>query len=173
LSDNAADTVVIPGLGGTVSSRGAQGRLEPGHPAEVKPGKRPRLTPSPAMAIRNGELYMGFGTPGGDVQLQAMLQVFVNVNTFGMSVQEAIEQPRFGTFTFPNSFSPFSIGNFNMEGRFPQATMDALAALGHPVEQWADLVAAAGAVCAVMKDPATGWLHAGADPRREAYAIAW
>ena len=129
--------------------------------------------PSPAMAIRDGELYMGFGTPGGDVQMQAMLQVFLNVNTFGMSVQEAIEQPRFGTFTFPNSFSPFSIGNFNMEGRFPQTTMDALAALGHPVERWSDLSAAAGAVCAVMKDSATGWLHAGADPRREAYAIAW
>jgi gamma-glutamyltranspeptidase/glutathione hydrolase len=173
LSDNASDTPVIPGLGGTVSSRGAQGRLEPGHPAEVKPGKRPRLTPSPAMAIRDGELYMGFGTPGGDVQLQAMLQVFVNVNTFGMTVQEAIEQPRFGTFTFPNSFSPFSIGNFNMEGRFPQRTMDALAAVGHPVERWSDLAPAAGAVCAVMKDPATGWLHAGADPRREAYAMAW
>jgi gamma-glutamyltranspeptidase/glutathione hydrolase len=60
-----------------------------------------------------------------------------------------------------------------MEGRFPQSTVDKLASLGHPVERWADLVAAAGAVCAVMKDPATGWLHAGADPRREAYAIAW
>jgi gamma-glutamyltranspeptidase/glutathione hydrolase len=173
LSDNARDTVVIPGLGGTVSSRGAQNRLDPGHPAEVKPGKRPRLTPSPAMALRDGELYMGFGTPGGDVQMQAMLQVFLNVNTFGMAVQEAIEQPRFGTFTFPSSFSPFSIGNFNMENRFPQTTIDAVAALGHPVERWSDLAPAAGAVCAVMKDPQTGWLHAGADPRREAYAVAW
>jgi gamma-glutamyltranspeptidase/glutathione hydrolase len=173
LSDNARDTVVIPGLGGTVSSRGAQSRFEPGHPAEVKPGKRPRLTPSPALALRDGELFMGFGTPGGDVQMQAMLQVFLNVTEFGMTVQQAIEQPRFGTFMFPNSFSPFSIGNFNIEGRFPQATLDALAALGHPVERWGDVVPAAGAVCAIMRDPSTGWLHAGADPRREAYAIAW
>jgi len=173
LSDNARDTVVIPGLGGTVSSRGAQSRFEPGHPAEVKPGKRPRLTPSPAMALRDGELYMGFGTPGGDVQMQSMLQVFMNVSEFGMAVQEAIEHPRFGTFTFPNSFSPFAVGNFSMEGRFAQQTMDALAALGHPVDKWADLAPAAGAVCAVLKDPQTGWLHAGADPRREAYAIAW
>jgi gamma-glutamyltranspeptidase/glutathione hydrolase len=173
LSDNARDTVVIPGLGGTVSSRGAQSRLDPGHPAEVKPGKRPRLTPSPALALRDGEFYMGFGTPGGDVQMQAMLQVFLNVTEFGMAVQQAIEQPRFGTFTFPNSFSPFAIGNFNVENRLPEATTDALAALGHTVERWADLAPAAGAVCAVMRDAHTGWLHAGADPRREAYAIAW
>jgi gamma-glutamyltranspeptidase/glutathione hydrolase len=173
LSDNARDTVVIPGFGGTISSRGAQSRLEPGHPAEVKPGKRPRLTPSPAIALREGELYMGFGTPGGDVQTQAMLQVFLNVTEFGMTMQQAIEAPRFGTFTFPNSFSPFAVGNFNLEGRFPQATADALAALGHPVEMWPDVSPAAGAVCAVMRDPATGWLHAGADPRREAYALAW
>jgi gamma-glutamyltranspeptidase/glutathione hydrolase len=173
LSDNARDTVVIPGLGGTVSSRGAQSRLDAGHPAEVKPGKRPRLTPSPAMALRDGELFMGFGTPGGDVQMQAMLQVFLNVTEFGMTVQQAIEQPRFGTFTFPNSFSPFAVGNVNMESRFPQATVQALEQLGHPVELWSELAPAAGAVCAVMRDPATGWLHAGADPRREAYAIAW
>jgi gamma-glutamyltranspeptidase/glutathione hydrolase len=173
LSDNARDTVVVPGLGGTVSSRGAQSRLESGHPSEVKPGKRPRLTPSPALAVRGGDLYMGFGTPGGDVQMQAMLQVFLNITEFGMSVQQAIEQPRFGTFTFPNSFSPFAVGNFNLESRFPQATVEKLAALGHPAELWSDLAPAAGAVCAIMRDPATGWLHAGADPRREAYAIVW
>ncbi len=173
LSDNARDTVVIPGLGGTVSSRGAQSRLEPGHPCEVKPGKRPRLTPSPALALRDGDFYMGFGTPGGDVQMQAMLQVFLNVTEFGMTVQQAIEEPRFGTFIFPNSFSPFAVGNFNLESRFPQSTIDALAAFGHPVETWAALAPAAGAVCAVMRDAQTGWLHAGADPRREAYAIAW
>lgn len=173
LSDNARDTVVIPSLGGTVSSRGAQSRLDPGHPSEVKAGKRPRLTPSPALALRDGDLYMGFGTPGGDVQMQAMLQVFLNVTEFGMQVQQAIEQPRFGTFSFPNSFAPFSVGPFNMESRFPAATVEAMTSLGHPVELWADLAPAAGAVCAVMRDPATGWLHAGADPRREAYAIAW
>jgi gamma-glutamyltranspeptidase / glutathione hydrolase len=173
LSDTARDTPVIPALGGNISSRGSQSRLEPGHPSEVKPGKRPRLTPSPALALRDGELYMGFGTPGGDVQMQAMLQVFLNVSEFGMAVQEAIEQPRFGTFGFPNSFSPFPVGNFNIESRFPQATLDALAALGHPVDPWPALAPGAGAVCVVLRDADTGWLHAGADPRREAYAIAW
>jgi gamma-glutamyltranspeptidase/glutathione hydrolase len=139
----------------------------------VKPKKRPRLTPAPALALREGELYMGFGTPGGDVQMQSMLQVFLNITEFGMTVQEAIEAPRFGTFMFPNSFSPFAVGNFNMESRFPRATVAALEKLGYPVELWSDVSAAAGAVCTVMRDPVTGWLHAGADPRREAYAIAW
>ncbi|MEK6594096.1 MAG: gamma-glutamyltransferase [Pseudomonadota bacterium] len=173
LSDNARDTPVIPELGGTVSSRGAQGRLEAGHPSEVRPGKRPRLTPSPAIALRDGEFFMGFGTPGGDVQTQAMLQVYLNITEFGMTVQEAIEQPRFGTFIFPNSFSPHAIGKFNVEGRFPQETVRALKSLGHPVELWSHLAPAAGAVCAIKRDSETGWLHAGADPRREAYAIAW
>jgi gamma-glutamyltranspeptidase / glutathione hydrolase len=173
LSDNARDTPVIPELGGTVSSRGAQGRLEAGHPSEVRPGKRPRLTPAPALALCEGEFVMGFGTPGGDVQAQAMLQVYLNVTEFDMAVQQAIEQPRFGTFIFPNSFSPHAIGKLNVEGRFPQETVSALKNLGHPVEIWSNLAPAAGAVCAVKRDPETGWLHAGADPRREAYAIAW
>lgn len=173
LSDSSADTPVIPGYGGNVSSRGRQSRLEPGHPSEVKPGKRPRLTPAPAIALRDGELSMAFGTPGGDVQLQAMLQVFLDVTAFGMQLQEAIEQPRFGTFLFPSSFSPFKVGDFNMESRFPDATVRALKALGHPVELWDALAPAAGAVCAITRDMNTGWLHAGADPRREAYAIVW
>lgn len=173
LSDNARDTPVIPSLGGTVSSRGAQGRLEAGHPAEVRPGKRPRLTPTPALALLDGEFAMGFGTPGGDVQTQAMLQVYLNITEFGMTVQQAIEQPRFGTFIFPNSFSPHAIGKFNVESRLPDSTVTALKNLGHAVQLWSDLTPAAGAVCAIRRDPETGWLHAGADPRREAYAIAW
>lgn len=173
LSDNARDTPVIPSLGGTVSSRGAQGRLEPDHPSTVRPGKRPRLTPSPALALQDGEFAMGFGTPGGDVQTQAMLQVYLNINEFDMTVQQAIEQPRFGTFIFPNSFSPYAIGKFNVESRLPDGTVAALKKLGHEVQLWSGLAPAAGAVCAVRRDPRTGWLHAGADPRREAYAIAW
>jgi gamma-glutamyltranspeptidase/glutathione hydrolase len=173
LSDNARDTPVIPELGGNVSSRGAQGRLEPGHPAEVRPGKRPRLTPTPALALRDGEFVIGFGTPGGDVQTQAMLQVFLNITEFGMAVQQAIEAPRFGAFLAPSSFSPHAIGKFNLESRFDPVTFEALRRLGQPVQSWSGLTPAAGAVCAILRDPATGWLHAGADPRREAYALAW
>jgi gamma-glutamyltranspeptidase/glutathione hydrolase len=85
---------VIPGLGMTIYGRSTQSRLEPGHPAEVKPGKRPRLTPNPSMAFKDGKLFMTFGTPGGDQQSQAMLQVFLNVVDHGMTVQQAVEAPR-------------------------------------------------------------------------------
>ena len=175
LSDNTYDVPMVPGLGLAVSSRGSQNRLEADHPSVVAPGKRPRLTPSPGLAFRDGEFFMAFGTPGGDIQCQAMLQVFLNVTQFGMPLQQAIEAPRFGTFSFPNSFAPnaYLPGRLCIENRVAPDTIAALGRLGHDVETWAHAVSSAGAVCAVARDAATGLLHAGADPRREAYAAAW
>lgn len=175
LSDNSYDSPVIPGTGMTISSRGCQSRLEPGHPSEVKPGKRPRLTPSPALALRDGVPFMGFGTPGGDVQTQAMMQAFFNVVEFNMSLQQAVEAPRFSSSNFLNSFAPHQYlpGRLNIESTMPVGVIEAMRARGHDVEVWPAFPAAGGAVCAVMQDPQTGWLHAGADPRREAYAMAW
>ena len=97
---------MIPGLGFCPSSRGSQSWAVPGHPSCVAPGKRPRLTPNPAMALTRGRWVMPFGGPGGDLQPQAMLQVFLNHTVFGMSVQEAVEAPRFVTHSFPGSFEP-------------------------------------------------------------------
>ena len=97
---------MIPGTGLCVSSRGAQSWADPQHASSVAPGKRPRLTPNPALAIKDGAFVMPFGTPGGDVQIQAMLQTFVNIVTYGMNPQAAVEAPRFATMSFPNSFEP-------------------------------------------------------------------
>src|SRR5207244_5977517 len=93
-SDPNVDSPVVPGVGCVVSPRGSQGWLDREHPSVVAPGKRPRLTPAPAMAFTGGRLFMPFGTPGGDVQQQAMLQVFLNVTVYGMELQRAIEAPR-------------------------------------------------------------------------------
>src|SRR5207237_7237686 len=93
-SDPNVDSPVVAGVGCVVSPRGSQGWLDDEHPSVVAPGKRPRLTPAPAMAFREGRLFMPFGTPGGDVQQQAMLQVFLNVTVFGMELQRAVEAPR-------------------------------------------------------------------------------
>jgi gamma-glutamyltranspeptidase/glutathione hydrolase len=174
LSDNANDTPIIPGTGLAISSRGNQSRLVKGHPNEVKPGKRPRLTPSPAMAVRDGKLYMAFGTPGGDMQKQAMLQVLLNVFEFGMPVQSAIEKPRFGTFSFPNSFAPHQYvpGRLCLEKPLADAHGAALRAMGHNVEVWPERAPTAAGVCAIRKDE-HGFLQAGADPRREGGAAAW
>ncbi|HVQ77455.1 MAG TPA: gamma-glutamyltransferase [Candidatus Binatia bacterium] len=173
-SDPCVDSPVVPGVGCVVSPRGSQGWLTPGHPSEVGPGKRPRLTPAPAMALHGGRLFMAFGTPGGDVQQQAMLQVFMNVVEFGMRPQPAVEAPRFATRSFPDSFWPHGSapGRLDMEQRIPAGTRTALAALGHTVNDWPDWDWRAGAVCAVVAGP-DGMLMAGADPRRGAHAIGW
>ena len=172
-SDTSADTEVIPGTGLAPSSRGSQSRGVPGHPACVAPGKRPRLTPNPAIALKDGEPFMAFGTPGGDVQIQAMVQVFLNVVGFGMDAQAAVEAPRFASYSFPSSFAPndYHPGLLMVEDRIDAATRDGLAAKGHRVETWPDLSWKAGAVCLVMRDAETGVLWGGADPRRAGYAL--
>jgi gamma-glutamyltranspeptidase/glutathione hydrolase len=173
-SDPSTDSPVVPGVGCVVSPRGSQGWLIPGHPSEVAPGKRPRLTPAPAMALKDGRLLMPFGTPGGDVQQQAMLQVFLNIVVFDMSPQEAVEAPRLATRSFPDSFWPHADfpGRLDAERRIPGDTRAALADLGHRVAEWPDWDWRAGAVCAIVARP-DGVLLAGADPRRGAHAIGW
>ena len=143
-------------------------------PAAWRPGKRPRLTPNPAMVVTEKGGVMPFGTPGGDVQIQAMLQVMVNILHFGMEVQEAIEAPRVASYSFPSSFAPFDYfpGRLAVEDGISQATRDALAAKGHEVKDWPHRTWLAGTVEVVLSNPETGLLAAGADPRRPAYAIA-
>jgi gamma-glutamyltranspeptidase/glutathione hydrolase len=172
-SDPNVDSPVVPGVGCVVSPRGSQGWLDPEHPSVVAPGKRPRLTPAPAMAFREGKVFMPFGTPGGDVQQQAMLQVFLNLTVFGMDLQRAVEAPRVASRSFPDSFWPHAHapGKLEAERRLAGETRDALAALGHDVVEWSEWEWRAGSVCAVRVGPdGTRW--AGADPRRGSHAIA-
>jgi gamma-glutamyltranspeptidase/glutathione hydrolase len=171
-SDPHVDSPVIPGVGCVVSPRGSQGWLDPSHPGVVAPGKRPRLTPAPAMALEGGRLSMCFGTPGGDVQQQAMLQVFLNHVVFGLPVQAAVEAPRLASRSFPDSFWPHTHapGKVEVESRIDRGTRDALAAMGHGVSEWPAWEWRAGAVCAVRAG-ADGTRWAGADPRRGALAI--
>jgi gamma-glutamyltranspeptidase/glutathione hydrolase len=172
-SDPNVDSPVVPGVGCVVSPRGSQGWLDPAHPSVVAPGKRPRLTPAPAMVLAGGRLVMPFGTPGGDVQQQAMLQVFLNVAVFGMPLQEAVEAPRVASRSFPDSFWPHRMapGKLEAEGRISRETLEALADLGHQVTGWPEWEWRAGAVCGVQVGrEGTRW--AGADPRRGSHAIA-
>jgi gamma-glutamyltranspeptidase/glutathione hydrolase len=175
-SDGSYGSPIVPGTGLIPSNRGSQSRPDPGHPAGVAPGKRPRLTPNPALAIRgNGEQFLPFGTPGGDVQTQAMLQVLLNVFVHGQDVQTAIEQPRFASYSYPSSFAPYDYypGQLNLEGRFDDKVAKDLAGRGHKIEHWPDWAWLAGAVCAILVDKKRGTLEAGADPRRAAYALGW
>ncbi|MCI0547550.1 MAG: gamma-glutamyltransferase family protein [Candidatus Rokubacteria bacterium] len=174
-SDASWESPVIPGLGFCPSSRGSQSWAVPGHPSSVAPGKRPRLTPNPALAIERGKLLMPFGAPGGDLQPQGMLQVFLNFTVFGMNLQEAVEAPRFVTHSFPGSFEPhpYHPGRLDLERGIGSETGEALAGLGHRVQWLPDLSLGTAGVCAVAADRAAGILYGGADPRRAARAMGW
>lgn len=172
-SDGTYDMPVVPGLGFAASSRGSQSRPDPDHPAGARAGKRPRLTPNAAMLV-SGEDVMCLGTPGGDVQNQAILQILLNHLHFGMSLQQALDAPRFATFNFPGSFSPFAYkpGVVNVEEGLGAETIAALKARGHDASAWKTYEWRAGSVCIVTSDTANGLVFGAADPRRASYSIA-
>ena len=174
-SDVSWDSPAIPGLGLVPSARGSQSFAVPGHPSCAAPGKRPRLTPNPALAIRRGKLLMPFGAPGGDLQPQGMLQVFLNHIVFGMSIQDAIEAPRFVTHSFPGSFEPhpYYPGRLDVERGVGTTTGETLGRLGHAVQWLPDLSISTAGVCAIVADREHGILYGGADPRRSARAMGW
>lgn len=171
-SDGSYNSPVVPGLGFVPSTRGIQNWADEGHPSEIAPYRRPRLTPNPALAIQGGK-FMPFGTPGGDVQTQAMLQTLLNLVVWGMGAQEAVEAPRFASYSFPSSFEPHPEypGLLRLEGRMDKATGDQLAALGHKVEWWPDMTWLAGSMGLIVDDRDSGFKNAAADPRRMAYAV--
>lgn len=173
-SDPGFWSPLVPGLGIILSARGTQTWLQEDHPSGLRPGKRPRLTPNPALVLREGRPLLALGTPGGDVQCQAMLQVLGAVVQQGWDLQAAIEAPRAATYTAPNSFWPHQAepNVVRAESRLGAAVLADLRRRGHAVEEWPAWEPLAGAVCAVQFQP-NGRLAGGADPRRAAYAIGW
>ena len=160
----------IPELGVGLGTRAQMFWLEEGLPGSLAPGKRPRTTLSPSFALRDGEAYMPFGTPGGDGQDQWTLIFFLRHVLHGYNLQAAIDAPTFQTHHFPSSFFPRQAepGRLVLEGRYPQATVDALAARGHAVETsgpWSQ-----GRISACAKDGEL--LKAAANPRlMQGYAV--
>lgn len=183
-SCSASDTIdgnpIVPGLGIMVSCRGIQSRLDPAHPAALAPGKRPRLTPAPALALSldADPRVMALSSSGGDVIPQGILQAFLNIADRGMSAQQAVEAPRLTTLTFPDSFFPHfhDVGRLSVEARIGVAVRDALAAKGHRIHLWPDYEfdASGVAVSLDLRPPAEGRrvLGSGADPRRSHYAVS-
>jgi gamma-glutamyltranspeptidase / glutathione hydrolase len=161
-----------PELGCTLSTRSEMFVLEEGHPNALAPGKRPRTTLVSYLICEDGVPTVTIGCPGGDDQAQADLQLILNVLVFGMNPQQAVEAPRFSTQTLVNSFYPrvYRPGQLNVEHGIPESTRAQLRALGHTVTE----VGACGVGAVVTRrDPETGVLSAGADPRRPTYALAW
>ncbi|MBX9829820.1 MAG: gamma-glutamyltransferase family protein [Xanthobacteraceae bacterium] len=151
---------VIPELGFCLGTRAQMFWLEEGHPASLEPGKRPRTTLSPTMALRDGDAYLAWGSPGGDQQDQWITQFFLRHVHAGMNLQEAIDAPAWHSEHFPISFWPRTArpGVLQIEKRVPKETRDELAKRGHIIEvepEWSE-----GRLTAASKD----------GPRRKAAA---
>jgi gamma-glutamyltranspeptidase/glutathione hydrolase len=156
---------VIEALGFPLGSRMQTFFLNEKHPNALKPGKRPRTTLSPSLAMRDGLPYLTFGTPGGDQQDQWTLQFFLNTVDFEMPLQQAIEAPKFSSAHFPSTFYPHGTrpGVLRIEERVDAKVRAELASRGHIIEvrpPWAE-----GHVLAVQLDRARGLLSGGCDPR--------
>jgi gamma-glutamyltranspeptidase / glutathione hydrolase len=127
---------VIPELGFCLGTRAQMFWLEEGHPAALAPGRRPRTTLSPTMALREGEPYLCWGSPGGDGQDQWITQMFMRHVHSGMNMQEAIDAPAWHSEHFPSSFWPRTAnpGKLVIESRVPKKTIDELERRGHKIE---------------------------------------
>ena len=161
---------VIPELGWPLGTRAQMFWLEEGLPASLAPGKRPRTTLSPTIALRDGEPYLAFGTPGGDQQDQWSLNVFLNHVHDGLDLQASIDHPTFHTDHFPSSFYPrqVELRSLSIEDRFGPGVLDDLRGRGHDVDAAGDW--AGGRVSAVARED--GLLKAGASPRgMQGYAV--
>ena len=155
---------VIPELGWPLGTRAQMFWLEEGLPSSLEPGKRPRTTLSPSFALRGGDPYLAFGTPGGDQQDQWSLHAFLAHVHFGLDLQAAIDSPGFHTDHFPSSFYPRQAAprSLSLEARFGGGVVDELRERGHDVQvtdAWS-----LGRVSAAGREP-DGSLKAAADPR--------
>jgi len=161
---------VIPALGWPLGTRAQMFWLEEGLASSLAPRKRPRTTLSPSLALRDGEPYLAFGSPGGDQQDQWSLHVFLRHVHFGLDLQAAIDAPEFQTDHFPSSFFPRKarLGSLTVEERLGREAIDDLRRRGHQVTVARDW--ALGRVSAVARDG--GQLRAAANPRgMQGYAV--
>jgi gamma-glutamyltranspeptidase / glutathione hydrolase len=154
---------VLPELGFCLGTRAQMFTLTPGLASSLAPGRRPRTTLSPSLALRGGEPYLAFGTPGGDQQDQWPLAFFLNHVVFGLNLQEAIDAPAFHTSHFPSSFWPRASmpRSLAIEDRAGEQVISGLRDRGHLVSiqpSWS-----LGRTSAVAR--AGGFLYAAANPR--------
>ena len=170
--------VILGDTGIGMSVRGEQFWLDKTRANQIRPRARPRYTLTPSMVFKGDVPMMGIGTPGGDNQDQTILQALLSVvdfwNEWYPNLHGALERPRVQTMHFYGSFWPHTAGfnQLNVEATIPDAVYNELKARGHDVSRLRPF-GMSGCATAVMIDPATGNRFAGADPRRDCYAIAY
>lgn len=143
-----------------------------GHPNCLAPGKRPRITLTPGIVLKDSRPTIAVSVAGGDGQDQAAIQVLTNLIDFRMSPAEAVSAPRFGTNHLVGSFrqTPPQLGSLLLDPQIPSATVNALANRGHRITTqkgnlWAPV--------AIQIDPTNGEIRAAGDPRAKRHAAAW
>ena len=162
----------IPDLGFCLGSRGQMFWLQEGLPSSLAPGRRPRTTLTPTMVVRDGQAVLACGSPGGDQQDQWQLMFLLRHLAGGHTLQEAIDAPSWHTDSFPGSFYPRQMtpAGLTLEDRTDPGVVSGLAARGHEIELSGPWVL--GRLCAVSRDPESGQLAAGANPRgMHGYAV--
>lgn len=170
--------VILGKTGIGMSVRGEQFWLDETRAAQLRPRSRPRYTLTPSIVLRNGQPFMALGTPGGDNQDQTIAQAFLNIVEFWSdwypNLHEAFEWPRVQTLHFYGSFWPHTAGfnKLNVESTIPDAVVKELQDRGHDVSKVRPFGIASCAT-AVLIDPVSGNRIAGADPRRDCYAMAY
>lgn len=168
---------VVPELGFPLGTRLQMTWLEEGLPNSLTPGRRPRTTLTPSLALRDGVPVLAFGTPGGDQQDQWQLHFFLAAALRapvrgGLDLQGAIDAPNWHNDSSPSSFYPrgFRPGSVTVESRTDPDVVAELRRRGHDVTVgpgWSE-----GRLCAVARDPESGILSAGANPRgMQGYAV--
>jgi gamma-glutamyltranspeptidase/glutathione hydrolase len=168
---------VVPELGFPLGTRLQMTWLEEGLPNSLTPGRRPRTTLTPSLALRGGVPVLAFGTPGGDQQDQWQLHFFLAAALRapvrgGLDLQGAIDAPNWHNDSFPSSFHPRGRrpGSVTVESRTDTGVIEELRRRGHDVTvgpAWSE-----GRLCAVARDPRTGVLSAAANPRgMQGYAV--
>jgi len=164
----AGDTGI--GLSQRMQSFDMDGSVNPFNVLE--PGKRPRATLSPGLAVRNGAPYLSFAVQGGDSQDQNLLQFFLNVVEFGMDVQQAVEAPNINSYQMHSSFGTRRTepGRLVVRDDTPSRVLIDLNRMGYTVETWEQT---SGPINAIYIDQAHGTLWGGASDFGDDYGIAW
>ena len=161
--------VIVGDTGLFFSNQMRHMHLEPDSPSQIRGGIRPRSNQTPTIVLKDGEAVMALGSPGGDQIWQRVTQTLVNLIDFGMNIQDAVSAPRFA-FGGPEETGNSNTPVWMVEDRVPAAIVDKLKAMGHEIRL---VPSEGGAVNGIVRDPKTGMLTGGADPRGRSYAIGY
>ena len=138
----------------------------------IEPGKRPRATLTPGMALKDGRPFLSFAVQGGDGQDQNLLQFFLNVVEWEMNVQQAVEAPNMNSFQMRGSFGEHETrpGRMLLQDQTPPWVRSALEAMGYEMT-FAERTS--GPINAIFFDWENGAFWGGASHHGDDYGIAW